>query len=48
MNGLNDASDNDWAMISGLDEIPNPDSIPRFNPSIYLSTKSVIINYKVW
>jgi beta-1,4-mannosyl-glycoprotein beta-1,4-N-acetylglucosaminyltransferase len=36
MNGLNDASDNDWVMISDLDEIPNPDSISSFNPAVYL------------
>jgi beta-1,4-mannosyl-glycoprotein beta-1,4-N-acetylglucosaminyltransferase len=37
MTGLNDASDNDWVMISDLDEIPNPDSISSFNPAVYLS-----------
>lgn len=37
MNGLNDASDNDWILISDLDEIPNPDSISSFNPAVYLS-----------
>lgn len=36
INGLLDAADDDWIMISDLDEIPNPDSIGKFNPSLYL------------
>jgi len=37
INGLFDAIDDDWIMVSDLDEIPNPDSIQSFNPDIYLS-----------
>ncbi len=35
-NGLFDAVDDDWIMISDLDEIPNPISISSFNPNLYL------------
>jgi beta-1,4-mannosyl-glycoprotein beta-1,4-N-acetylglucosaminyltransferase len=36
MNGLYDAKDHDWIMVSDLDEIPNPESIGSFNPKKYL------------
>jgi beta-1,4-mannosyl-glycoprotein beta-1,4-N-acetylglucosaminyltransferase len=34
-NGLFDAVDEDWIIISDLDEIPNPASILRYDPSSY-------------
>ncbi|WAR45307.1 glycosyltransferase family 17 protein [Methylomonas rapida] len=35
-NGLFDAEDHDWIMISDLDEIPRPEAIKQFNPEKYL------------
>ena len=35
-NGLFDAVDEDWIIISDLDEIPNPISISSFDPNSYL------------
>jgi beta-1,4-mannosyl-glycoprotein beta-1,4-N-acetylglucosaminyltransferase len=36
MNGLSDAVDDDWIMVSDLDEIPNPAVIEKFNPKKYV------------
>ena len=36
VNGLQDAADTDWIMVSDLDEIPNPDAIRLFDPQKYL------------
>lgn len=35
MNGLWDAVDKDWVIVSDLDEIPNPDTIKMFDPQRY-------------
>ncbi len=35
MNGLYDANDDDWILISDLDEIPRPETIKEFNPKRY-------------
>lgn len=35
-NGLKDASDEDWILISDVDEIPKPEAILQFNPKRYL------------
>ncbi len=35
INGLYDAQDQDWILISDLDEIPRPDTISQFNPQKY-------------
>jgi beta-1,4-mannosyl-glycoprotein beta-1,4-N-acetylglucosaminyltransferase len=44
MNGLWDAHDNDWVIVSDLDEIPNPDAVLKYDPKRYprasLSQKS--------
>jgi beta-1,4-mannosyl-glycoprotein beta-1,4-N-acetylglucosaminyltransferase len=36
MNGLYDANDYDWIIVSDLDEIPNPASIIGFNPGKFI------------
>jgi beta-1,4-mannosyl-glycoprotein beta-1,4-N-acetylglucosaminyltransferase len=36
INGLFDAKNSDWVIVSDLDEIPNPESIHKFNPDKYL------------
>jgi beta-1,4-mannosyl-glycoprotein beta-1,4-N-acetylglucosaminyltransferase len=35
INGLYDAQDHDWILVSDLDEIPRPELINKFNPSRY-------------
>ncbi len=35
INGLYDAQDHDWILVSDLDEIPRPELINQFNPSRY-------------
>ena len=37
--GLHDAADNDWIMLSDVDEIPNPSAILNFRPGLYLRAK---------
>ncbi len=32
INGLHDAQDQDWILVSDLDEIPRPETIAQFNP----------------
>lgn len=34
--GLSDAADDDWIMVSDLDEIPRPDAIAQFDPRRWL------------
>lgn len=36
MNGLYDAQNDDWVIVSDLDEIPKPESIRLYEPNIYL------------
>jgi beta-1,4-mannosyl-glycoprotein beta-1,4-N-acetylglucosaminyltransferase len=43
--GLNDAVDDDWIMISDLDEIPNPAVIEKFNPKKYVRASLEQFNY---
>ncbi len=43
--GLSDASDDDWIMISDLDEIPNPLAIAKFDPKKYLRASLEQFNY---
>ncbi len=38
-NGFKDASDDDWIIISDIDEIPKPDSIKSFDPKTYVRAK---------
>lgn len=45
IHGLNDAADDDWVMISDLDEIPNPQVIKQFNPKKYLRASLEQYNY---
>lgn len=40
-NGLLDASDEDWIIVSDLDEIPNPEAVLSFNPNYYLRASLV-------
>lgn len=35
-NGLHDANEKDWIILSDVDEIPNPSSISSFNPYRYI------------
>jgi beta-1,4-mannosyl-glycoprotein beta-1,4-N-acetylglucosaminyltransferase len=35
IDGLYDASDDDWVIVSDLDEIPRPETIPQYNPKRY-------------
>ena len=35
INGLHDAADDDWIMVSDLDEIPRPETIASYNPMRY-------------
>lgn len=37
--GLYDADDKDWIMLSDVDEIPNPGAVLAFNPNLYLRGK---------
>ena len=45
INGLHDASSNDWVILSDLDEIPNPIALAKFNPKRFLRARLVQLGY---
>ena len=45
VNGLYDASRDDWVILSDLDEIPNPIALKKFNPKLFLRARLIQLGY---
>jgi beta-1,4-mannosyl-glycoprotein beta-1,4-N-acetylglucosaminyltransferase len=45
INGLHDASSDDWILLSDLDEIPNPIALKKFNPKLFLRARLLQLGY---